>query len=211
MRASVDHVEKRGVELFCRESLASTSAMAPGSAATINVAITALSKLFLFLLPKTKIQVSVIRGGRTLPAPQYQGRKFDPKSIVRPAVPVAGEVSAAAAESVPLIRLAWGRSGDKGNLFNVAIIARRPAFLPFIRAALSAEVVGGWFRHLYPPDVAPKVDVFVVPGCSAINFVLRDSMDGGILISPRVDNAAKGMAQQLLEYPVRVPRALLDQ
>jgi hypothetical protein len=210
MRASVDHAEKRGVEMFCRESLASTSAMAPGSAATINVAITALSKLFLFLLPKTAVAVSVVSGGEKQPAPQYEGRPFDPRTINRPAVPVAAAVSAAVSETVPLIRLAWGRSGDKGNLFNVAIIARRPEFLPFIRAALPAEAVGAWFQHLYPPNIAPKVDVFDVPGCSAINFVLRDSMDGGILISPRVDNAAKGMAQQLLEYPVSVPRVLLD-
>jgi len=210
MRASVDHAEKRAVEIFCRESLSSTSAMAPGSAATINVAITALSKLFLFLLPKSQVEVSVISGEKMLPVLKYTGRPFDPKSIRRPAVPVSGTVSAANAETVPLIRLAWGRSGDKGNLFNVAIIARQPAFLPFIRSALSAEAVGGWFRHLYPVDVAPEVDVFDVPGCSAINFVLRDSMDGGILISPRVDNAAKGMAQQLMEYPISIPGDFLN-
>jgi hypothetical protein len=208
MRASADHTEKRGVEMFCRESLASTSAMAPGSSATINISITALSKIFLFLLPKTLVQASVGIGGNLLPAPQHEGHQFDPNLIRRPAVPVPAPFAAEAVGSVPLISLAWGRSGDKGNLFNVAIIARKAEFLPFIRAALTVEAVGQWFAHLYPPHVAPKVDVFDVAGCNAINYVLRDSMDGGILMSPRVDNAAKGMAQQLLEFPVTIPKAV---
>jgi hypothetical protein len=211
MRASVDHHEKRGVEMFCREALAAISAMAPGSSATIQVSITALSRLFLFLRPKNAVQVSVGLGGCILSAPQHTGQFFDPASINRPPVPASAAFAAGDAVTVPLIRLAWGRSGDKGNLFNVAVIARQPAFLPFIRAALSVEAVGQWFAHLYPEDTAPKVDVFDVPGCNAINYVLRESMDGGILISPRVDNAAKGMAQQLLEFPVPIPKALIGE
>lgn len=208
MRASVDHVDQRAVQMFCRESLASTSAMAPGSAATINVAINPLPKLFLFLLPKTQVTVNVGIDGKTLPAPQHEGQPFNPASIERPPVPTPPPFDAASADAVPLIRLAWGRSGDKGNLFNVAIIARKPEYLPYIRAALTTQAVGEWFRHLYPEDTDPKTEMFDIPGCHAINYVLRDSMDGGILISPRVDSAAKGMAQQLLEHPVTIPKTV---
>jgi hypothetical protein len=38
---------------------------------------------------------------------------------------------------VPLVRLAWRRSAEKDNLFNIAVIARRPEYLPYIRAALT--------------------------------------------------------------------------
>jgi hypothetical protein len=209
MRACVDHQEKLGVEMFCRESIASISAMAPGTTATLHVAIAALSKLFLFLLPKTEVQVSVTVDGRTLPSPQHEGRPFAVESIIRPAVPRPG-AAADALEIVPLIRLAWGRSGDKGNLFNVAVIARKPQYLPYIRAALTTKAVGNWFAHLYAKNVVPKVDVYDVPGFYAVNYVLCDSLDGGILISPRVDSAAKGMAQQLLEFPIALPRNLLS-
>ena len=40
------------------------------------------------------------------------------------------------------------RSGDKGNSCNVGVIARHPAFLPYIRSALSEEKVGHHFRHM---------------------------------------------------------------
>ncbi len=207
MRASVDHVDKLGAEMFVREALASTSAMAPGSAATINITINPVTKLCLFLLPKSQVAVSVTVAGQTTPAPQHQGRRFDPAALVRP--PPPSPPDQATVQSVPLIRLAWGRSGDKGNLFNVAFIARRPEFLPYIRAALTPLAVAEWFAHLVAPDATPQVDVYDVPGFHAINYVVQDSMDGGISMSPRVDNAAKGMAQQLLEYPIPVPAGLL--
>jgi hypothetical protein len=50
-----------------------------------------------------------------------------------------------------------------------------------------------------------------VPGIHALNFVVHDSMAGGINSSPHLDSAAKGMAQQLLELPVPVTRSLADE
>ena len=208
MRASVDHKEKAGAELYCREALASTSAMAVGSTATISVAITPLSKLFLFLMLKSAVDVSVVVAGRRMAAPQHPGQRFDPAALVRPPAPPAPEPADDLIE-VPLIRLAWGRSGDKGNLFNVAAIARRPDYVPYIRASLDAGVVADRYAFLCG-GVQPKVSTFEVPGFHAVNFVVHNSMDGGILMSPRIDNAAKGMAQQLLETPIRVPARLVE-
>ncbi len=47
-----------------------------------------------------------------------------------------------------------------------------------------------------------------MPSIHALNFVVDESMAGGINKSPRLDTGAKGMAQQLLEFPVPVPAAL---
>jgi hypothetical protein len=106
--------------------------------------------------------------------------------------------------TVPLIALAWARSGDKGDLFNVGIIARRPDWLPYIRAALTPEAVRDWYAHFD----AKQVLRYDLPGFDALNFVVDESLAGGINNSPRLDAAAKGMAQQLLEFPVPVPAAL---
>ena len=208
MRASADHPTQAGAGLFVRECLASTSAMAPGSTATVAGAVTPLTRLFLFLMPKAGVTVTAVVGGRRLPVADAQGRRFDPQSIPRPLAAEAPELGADA-EEVPLVRLAWGRSGDKGNLFNVAAIARRPDYLPFIRASLTKAALADRFAHLYAPGGEIRVSAYEVPGVNAINFVLHGSMDGGILMSPQVDSAAKGMAQQLLEMPVRVPAGLL--
>ncbi|WP_431197503.1 AtuA-related protein, partial [Streptococcus pneumoniae] len=48
---------------------------------------------------------------------------------------------------MPLIALAVGRSGDKGNSANIGVIARQPDYLPFIRAALTPERIKDYFRH----------------------------------------------------------------
>jgi hypothetical protein len=124
--------------------------------------------------------------------------------------PVAAPFSEAAADGIPvdLVRLAWARSGDKGHLFNVAVIARKPEYLPWIAAALSAEAISEWYRHLGTDGQPPRVDRYEAPGLHALNFVLHDALVGGINASTRLDPAAKGMAQMLLRFPVRVPAEL---
>ncbi len=135
------------------------------------------------------------------------GRVTDP---ARPALPASPQRDAAEI-SVDLIRLAWARSGDKGALFNVAVIARDPAFLPWIAAAMTQEAVADWYAHLGPDGASPRVDRFHVPGLSALNFVVHDALDGGILRGRGLDPAAKGMAQMILRFPVPIPAALAAQ
>ena len=79
-----------------------------------------------------------------------------------------------------------------------------------LAAALTTEAVAQWYSHLFKTGQARRVDRYFLPGFSAINFVVHDSLDGGGLASRRVDPNAKGMAQQLLEFPVVVPRSLAE-
>ena len=105
---------------------------------------------------------------------------------------------------MPLIRLAWARSGDKGDLSNVGVIARRPEWLPLLWERLTPERVKGWLAHL----VEGEVERFHLPGIAAINFLLHDALDGGGASSRRLDPLGKGMAQILLDMPIEVPRAI---
>ena len=109
---------------------------------------------------------------------------------------------------VDLVQLAWARSGDKGQLFNVAVIARHTEYLPYLQTALSPDAVSEWYRHLGPGGEAPRVDRYEVPGFHALNFVIHDALLGGINASTRLDPAAKGMAQMLLRFPVPIPAAM---
>jgi hypothetical protein len=110
---------------------------------------------------------------------------------------------------VPLIRLAWARSGDKGDAFNVGVIARRPEYLPWIRAALTGPALRQWFAHEFEGGARPEVRIYEVPGLNALNFHFLDALGGGQLGSLRVDPLAKGKAQQLLDIPVRIPPGLV--
>ena len=65
-----------------------------------------------------------------------------------------------------------------------------------------------WYRHCFADPAKGRVDRFEVPGCHALNLVVDEAQGGGINLSPRLDPAAKGMGQHLLEMPVRIPAAL---
>ncbi len=107
---------------------------------------------------------------------------------------------------VPLLRIAYGRSGDKGDICNVGIVARRPEFVPVLARELTAEKVKSYLAHL----VDGRVERFELPGLHAFNFVLHEALGGGGTASLRFDPLGKGMAQILLECPIRVPVRMLD-
>ena len=102
---------------------------------------------------------------------------------------------------LPLVRLAWGRSGDKGDISNIGIIARRPEWLPLLRDQLTEERVAQWLAHL----VRGTVTRFDLPGIHAMNFLCTRALDGGGMASLRNDPLGKGMAQILLTMPITVP------
>lgn len=204
----VDHDDRRATDLFWREQTSAIMNMSVGTAITLALAMPPsfpITGLFSCLLPKRRVTARLVLDDReeVVPDPTHGG--FAPGMIERPPVP-----SPDTAGSVPvkLIALAWARSGDKGNLFNVGVIARDPAALPHIRAALTPEAVAAWYAACTPGDPPPRVEVFDVPGFHAVNLLVHDSLAGGQNRSPRLDAAAKGMAQHLLEFPVPVPPAL---
>jgi hypothetical protein len=102
-----------------------------------------------------------------------------------------------------LIRLAWARSGDKGDTSNIGVIARRPEWLPLLRAQLTEARVAEHLAHL----VKGPVTRHEVPGIHAFNFVCEQALGGGGMASLRNDPLGKGMGQILLAMPVRVPKA----
>lgn len=196
-----DHAERRGAEIFAREQWAAISGMSVGTSINLATNVLPLTGTFLFLLGKQEVTATMTIDGviRSIAVPAGTPARQRANSPASPAVdaPLDGA-------EIDLIRLAWARSGDKGDLFNVAVIARRPEFLPSLRSALSAEAVANWYAHLGPDGQRPRVERFEAPGVHALNFVIHDALHGGINASTRLDPAAKGMAQMLLRFPVRV-------
>lgn len=103
--------------------------------------------------------------------------------------------------TVPLVQIAWGRSGDKGDTSNIGLIARRPALLGVLKEQVTPERVKAWLGHL----VLGEVVRFDLPGIDAVNFVCGHALGGGGMASLRNDSLGKGMAQMLLELPIEVP------
>ena len=211
-----DHADREGAEIFAREQWAAISGMSVGTSINLATHVLPLTGVFLFLLDKQAVTPRLTTGGvtRNLPAPSG-AMASEPAVTAISAFPPENAVTAGNAENdgstVDLVQLAWARSGDKGHLFNVAVIARQPAFLPHLRAALTPEAVSGWYGHLGHGGQPPRVERYDVPGLHALNFVIHDALEGGINASTRLDPAAKGMAQMLLRFPVGVSAAVRAQ
>ncbi|MEM8858298.1 MAG: acyclic terpene utilization AtuA family protein [Chloroflexota bacterium] len=105
---------------------------------------------------------------------------------------------------VSLLDVAYGRSGDKGNICNIGIVARSDELMGVLREKLAAEVVKDYLSHL----IEGEVERFELPGLNAFNFVCHDALGGGGTSSLRFDPMGKGMAQILLECPIKVPKDL---
>src|SRR5262245_47802979 len=107
--------------------------------------------------------------------------------------------------SVPLSTIAHGRSGDKGNHANVAILAYQPAGYAWLREHLTADRVRDYFAALGPS----RVERYEAANLLGLNFVLYDVLAGGASRSLRIDTQGKTLALALLRMPVDVPADLV--
>ncbi len=201
VKIGVVHDETKPLRIFAREIAQAGTGMAPGLTGIVggrpkdNPRI----RLFSTLVPKEKVQASVDFNGETIPVEVQPGTPLDPESL--PADP-EGE-TATGETTVPLVRLALGRSGDKGNHANIGVIARKAEYLPYIRAALTAESVREYMNHVLDPETG-DVQRWELPGLNGLNFLLRNALGGGGIASVRIDPQGKAFAQQLLDFPVPV-------
>lgn len=191
--------------LLLRELTSTGTSMAPGISGMggNRPKPSPVVRLFSFLVDKADVTPVVHVDGEMDTVDIAPGQPFDPASIKRPAVPSEPADSGECVE-VPLIAIAHGRSGDKGNDANIGIIARKPEYLPFIRQALTEETVANYFAHF----LEGSVERYEIPGIHALNFVLHNVLGGGGIASLRNDPQGKAYAQMLLDHPVSVPLAL---
>ncbi|HUP58770.1 MAG TPA: hypothetical protein VM598_15025 [Bdellovibrionota bacterium] len=104
-------------------------------------------------------------------------------------------------KEIPLAEIAHGRSGDKGDSCNCAIIARKPEYYALIAEQVTAARVKEHFGEL----CRGPVERYELPKLQALNFVLRQALDGGATQSLRIDPLGKTYAAALLRMTVRVP------
>jgi hypothetical protein len=205
LKIGARHANEKALELLAREIAPAASSMAQGLTGFFagRPGVQPVMRLFSFLWPKADVMPRVAIGVESIDVP------FAPHTPLIPAQ--AGlqshELDGVAETSVPLIALAVGRSGDKGNAANIGIIARRPDYLPWLRAALTPQAVQRFFAH----TGVTKVERWDLPGMHAMNFLLHDALGGGGVASLRIDPQGKAFAQMLMDLPVGVPRTLADQ
>ncbi len=107
---------------------------------------------------------------------------------------------------VQLIRLAHGRSGDKGDTSNVGVIALKPEYYEIIKREVTPERVKEHFGDM----VKGAVERFEMPNIGALNFLLHNALGGGGTITLKHDAQGKTMSTALLRMEIEVPDDLLS-
>ena len=211
MRIAVRHCDKNALEILRREASSPGTSMSPGTSRALGggrADIKPVIRLFSFLLEKRRVPVSIeIDGSSTVLSQAVAiGGEWRPHSHIAKTInlppPDQRERSI-----VPLIRIAHGRSGDKGDDSNIGIIARSPESWPWLQENLTAEKVTAHMVHL----VKGEVERYELPGIMALNFVLRRALGGGGMASLQSDPLGKCYAQMLLDMMVEVPVELLKE
>jgi hypothetical protein len=206
LKVAVKHRDQRAAGLILKELTGHGLAGPPGLSgfAGSRPAPSPVVRLFSFLIPKADVPIRLLVEDDETTLGAETGRPFDAASLKRPAPPALPADRDLV--DVPLIRLAFARSGDKGDNANVGVLPRDPSYAPWIWAKLTEAEVARRFAHY----LKGKVERFYMPGTGAINFLLHNVLSGGGVASLRNDPQAKGYSQILLQTPIPVPRALAE-
>jgi hypothetical protein len=207
LKIAAKHVDPKALEMLVREFTSAGTSMAPGFTGMGGNRPKVMPLVRLFSIAVDKVLVD----GQIHADVDGQEVLIPPAAIAAPAaaVTVTPEpdllIDEAELIQVPLIALAWGRSGDKGNHANIGIVARQAEYLPYIKRALQPERVAKLFDHYAPTEVKR----FDLPGIQGLNYMLYDVLGGGGIASLRNDPQGKGYAQILLGMDIAVPSDLL--
>lgn len=104
---------------------------------------------------------------------------------------------------VQLADIARARSGDKGDLANVAVFAPDDALYVALLREVTAERVRAHFGRF----VRGGVERYEVPNLRALNFVLHQALDGGAARSLRSDPLGKSYGSLLLRLRIQLTDA----
>jgi hypothetical protein len=107
---------------------------------------------------------------------------------------------------VALGRVAHARSGDKGDVCNIGVIALAPELYPEIVREVTAEKVAAFFRSL----ARGKVSRYRLDNLGALNFTMQQALGGGGTLSLQLDNQGKTASQGLLTMEIEVAASLLE-
>ncbi len=116
--------------------------------------------------------------------------------------PDLGSAASEPRRTVPLLRLAHARSGDKGDTANIGLIALKPEYYPLLAKAVTAKRVARHFRDLITGDV----ERYELPNLNALNFLLHGALGGGGTLSLKTDAQGKVLSTALLRMEIPIPR-----
>ncbi len=97
-----------------------------------------------------------------------------------------------------LREIAHTRTGDKGRILTISLIAYRDEDYALLEKQVTAERVAGYFCKL----IDRQVDRYALPKISALNFVLHRPASQGVTRSLALDTHGKCLGYALLNLEI---------
>lgn len=94
--------------------------------------------------------------------------------------------------------IAHSRTGDKGNICNISVIAYSADDYALLCEAVTAARVKAHFAGIVHGEVVR----YELPGIAALNFVLKDALSGGVTRSLALDAHGKSLSSRLLDLDI---------
>ena len=97
-----------------------------------------------------------------------------------------------------LREIAHSRTGDKGNISNISLIAYDPKDFELLKTQVTPEKVKAHFHGIVKGEVLR----YELPNICALNFVMYDALGGGVTRSLSVDMHGKSLSSYLLDMEI---------
>lgn len=206
LRLSARHTEPAALRVLLKEASGLALATPPGMALFTGgrPSPSPVVRLFSLLVDKDRLTPCVNVNGKITQCPfTSTGEATTAEVHTEPHAP---ETSGSRVP-VSLRRLAWARSGDKGNSANIGVIPRHQDYAPFLWEQLTETAVADIFSHFLDGEV----ERFYLPGTASMNLLMHDVLGGGGIASLRTDTQGKSYGEILLETEITIPEELLKE
>jgi hypothetical protein len=105
---------------------------------------------------------------------------------------------------VKLREIAHSRTGDKGNTSNISVIAFDEKHYHLLLDQMTAARVKAHFAGVVEGDVVR----YELPNIAALNFVMSQTLGGGVTRSLALDAHGKSLSSALLDLEIDVPLSM---
>jgi hypothetical protein len=97
-----------------------------------------------------------------------------------------------------LREIAHSRTGDKGDISNISVIAYDPKDYPRLKRYVTAESVKAHFSDIVKGEVVR----YTLPNIGALNFVMYRALGGGVTRSLALDAHGKCLSSAMLNLEI---------
>ncbi|RJR33096.1 MAG: hypothetical protein C4576_28600 [Desulfobacteraceae bacterium] len=110
-------------------------------------------------------------------------------------------------KQVQLNDVAFARSGDKGDVCTVGVMAKSKAIYNFLAEAITPKKVKEFFKGV----VEGGVEIYPMPNIDSLEIILRRSLGGGATCTLRFDQTGKSMCCAMLRMELEVEDRLIEE